>query len=222
LVGYCEDIKVTDENGDVIETRKYPLDVYYIHAPRCWSGWHTQCENPPETLELRDAWMALEAMVGVDHSARRIGLSNVSPDELLDIIHFVQERQKDPDSYPPPRVPDAVQAMADPIYPSEDLRAVCRQYGIEFVSYSTLGTQHHSSQVNPVLTSPIVLGLAAKHQRSVAEVVLSWALQHGMSVIPRSNKQQHIYELSRLLEDPAFLDDDDLVQIDSMKQRSTY
>lgn len=80
------------------------------------------------------------------------------------------------------------------------------------------GTQHRSVSTNPVLGSPIVQSIANKHGRSTAEVVLSWALQKGMSVIPRSSNQQHIQQLARLLGDnPGFLDETDMQQVDSMK-----
>ena len=204
-----------------------PLDSYLIHAPACWSGWHTRCENPPPTLDLRSVWLALEAVVDIDGSARRIGLSNVHPPQLLDIIRFVEERQGQPEQQAgaaPPHMPDVVQIYADPIRPAEEMRRICREYGIEFVSYSTLGTQHRMvTGQNPVLSSPIVQALAEKHGRSIAEVVLSWALQNGMSVIPRSSQPQHIRELARLLPKngqsgaASFLDANDLLQMDSMK-----
>jgi diketogulonate reductase-like aldo/keto reductase len=219
LLGFCENDLILDQDGNVVETRPFPLDIYYIHAPKCWEGWHPACDSDhPPLLDLRDSWLAMEAVVGLDYSARRIGLSNVHPDELLDIIDFVRARQEAGQKNPPPRLPDAVQAFADPIVPSEELRLICQEHGIEFVSYSTLGTQHRSTSQNPVLTSPIVESLAIKHNRSVAEVVLSWAMRKGMSVIPRSSKRHHIQELARLLQDDAlFLDDQDMVQMDSMK-----
>lgn len=69
-----------------------------------------------------------------------------------------------------------------------------------------------------MLESPIVLSIANKHDRSTAEVVLAWALQKGMGVIPRSSKRDHILQLARLLKDqPFFLDESDIEQIDSMK-----
>ena len=203
LVGFCQD-------GDT------PLDVYYIHAPRCWAGWHNRCNDPPSTLELRDSWMAMEAVAGIDHTAKRIGLSNVHPNELLDIIQFVQERIQRGETNPPPRIPDVLQAYADPINTASELRQICQHHDIEFVSYSTLGTQHRNVQENPVLTSMVVQRLAEKHQRSVAEVVLSWALQNDMSVIPRSTKKHHIEELARLLTDPTFLDPSDLEAMDTL------
>jgi diketogulonate reductase-like aldo/keto reductase len=213
LVGFCEDQVILDEEGRVQEARPYPLDVYYIHAPKCWNGWHPRCTGAPETLELREAWQAMEAVAGIDHSSARVGLSNVSPEELLDIIQFVRDRPAD--SYPPPRMPDVVQAYADPLRPSPELLRICQEHGIEFVSYSTLGTQHHGTS-NPVLTDPIVKELAETHGRSAAEVVLSWALQKGMSVIPRSSKAHHIDQLANLIFQPPFLSEGDITSIDSM------
>jgi len=211
LLGFCPDQMELDD-GQVVP---YALDIYYIHAPTCWDGWHPRCKDHPPLLPLRESWQAMEAVVGLDRTARRIGLSNVHPNELLDIIHFVEERQKQPTEGAPPRKPDVVQAYADPLHPATELRQICRQYGIEFVSYSTLGTQHRQGS-NPVLGSPMVHRLATKHQRSIAEVVLSWALQHNMSVIPRSSKWAHIQELARLLDNRRFLDADDMREMDGM------
>jgi diketogulonate reductase-like aldo/keto reductase len=215
LVGFCEDQVLADENGNIVEARPYPLDVYYIHAPHCWDGWHPRCTSPPPTLSLRDAWRGMEAVVGIDHSAKRIGLSNVSPAELLDIIAFVQERQAAGETNPPPRMPDALQAFADPLKPAKELRRICAEHGIEFVSYSTLGTQHRQGR-NPVLTSDTVEMLAKRYNRSVAEVVLSWARQNEMSVIPRSTRENHIQELSNMLTQPPFLSVEDLELMDKM------
>ena len=87
--------------------------------------------------------------MALDHSAKRIGLSNISAGELLDIIAFVKEREEAGETNPPPRMPDAIQIYADPIKPAKELRRICAEHGIEFVSYSTLGTQHRQGR-NPV------------------------------------------------------------------------
>lgn len=139
LLGFCNDISVESPDGSELSI-PYPLDVYYIHAPACWKGWHPRCDDPPPTLNLRDAWKGMEAVAGLDFSAKRIGLSNVHPDQLLDIISFVEERIQRGETYPPPRMPDVLQAYADPLHPADELRAICKEYNIEFVSYSTLGT----------------------------------------------------------------------------------
>ena len=155
--------------------------------------------------------------VAHDGNAERIGLSNVWPSQLLDIIQFVRERQKydDGKGFPPPRMPDVVQAYADPLQPATELRQICKEHGIEFVSYSTLGTQHQmKGGKNPVLNNSDINAIAEKHDRSSAEVVLSWALQNDMSVIPRSRQSHHISELSNLLTGDPFLDEFDLATFD--------
>lgn len=200
LLGFCD-----NDNND----NKYPLDIYYIHAPTCWNGWHSRCNGIKSTdlLSLRNIWLAMEKIISIDKNTKRIGLSNISPNELLDIILFVHERQKQnnnmissDDSNSIPRIPDVVQAYSDPIHPNHELRIICIQNNIEFVSYSTLGTQHQMKNgVNPVLGNDVIIELATIYQRSTAEIVLSWAIQNNMSIIPRSTNQLHIQQLSNLL-----------------------
>lgn len=240
LLGFCDDLVLSPDeqyssNKNVYDDEKnndtvlYPLDVYYIHAPKCWQGWHPRCNSLKEsTLPLKEAWLAMEAVVGIDQSATRIGLSNVNDHELLDIIQFVQQRQKrqlknnrSSESYPPPRMPDVLQSYADPLRPAKRLRQICEKYNIEFVSYSTLGTQHrsfHEKGINPVLSHPTIQSLAYKYKRSTAEVVLSWAMASGMSVIPRSKTEEHIEELANMLhrENVDFLSEEDLKLVDAM------
>mmetsp|Transcript_4940 Transcript_4940/g.6040 ORF Transcript_4940/g.6040 Transcript_4940/m.6040 type:complete len:337 (-) Transcript_4940:80-1090(-) len=225
LVGFCDDYEaqdVTDVGGG--GSGKYPLDVYYIHAPECWDGWHPRCNGVKNTLPLRQAWLGMEAVIH-DQNAKRIGLSNIWPQQLLDIIHFVQEREEEikrnggSDSDTPlPRIPDVIQIYADPLKPADELQKICERHGIEFVSYSTLGTQHRMrGNGNPVLGNKHIQNIAKRHNRSTAEVVLSWAMHHkNMSVIPRSSQEKHIKELANLLNHDPFLDRNDLELIDSL------
>jgi diketogulonate reductase-like aldo/keto reductase len=199
--------------GEIIISFAHHIPCYLCDCP---VGWHPKCENPPSTLDLKDAWKAMEAVAGIDHTAKRIGLSNVHPDELLEMIEWVQRRIEAGESYPQPRIPDVLQAYADPIHTATELRRICDDHGIEFVSYSTLGTQHRNVPENPVLMSPVVKRLADKYQRSAAEVVLSWALQNNMSVIPRSSQKQHLEELARLLTNPTFLEEEDLMAMETL------
>ena len=47
---------------------------------------------------------------------------------------------------------------------------------------------------NPVLTHPVLKRIARKAGRSVASVVLSWAVQSDVGVIPSSRNRAHIEE----------------------------
>ena len=211
LVGFC----------DAPNQLPYPLDTYYIHAPDCflWKGWHPLCDNPPQIIPLHEAWLGMEAVVGLDKSARRIGLSNITPSQLKGIIQFVEERNHMGNTAPPPRLPDVVQSYADPLHPSRELRTICRHHGIEFVSHSTLGYRHvvtFQSKGNPVLNHPIVREISRKIGKSEILIVLMWAMQSGMSVIPRSSNRSHISELALLLNEPPVLSAQDVELIDNI------
>jgi hypothetical protein len=65
LLGFCEDEVLLNEDGSVAELRPFPLDMYYIHAPTCWKGWHLCCDNHPPLLDLHSSWMTMEAVVSV-------------------------------------------------------------------------------------------------------------------------------------------------------------
>merc|ERR1712037_1048039 len=205
LLGFCDmfSIRSAIAKGDGAMPEPFPLDVYYLHAPECWQGWHPKCETGEEmTMSLREAWEAME-LVKKDKNAVKIGLSNVSEEELQDIIDFVKERW--------------AKSKADG-EPNIDMRLLCQENGIDFVSYSTLGTQQEFNEEgeNPVLTDAVVKKMAEKYERSEAEVVLSWALQSGMSVIPRSQNEEHIKQLSNLITDPSFVSWEDLDEIDTI------
>ncbi len=71
------------------------------------------------------------------------------------------------------------------------MRRLCEAHDIFYMAFSTFGTQWRA-EVNPVLTHPVILSIAEKHGQSAAAVVLSWALQEGVVVIPRASTRNHL------------------------------
>jgi diketogulonate reductase-like aldo/keto reductase len=86
----------------------------------------------------------------------------------------------------------------DPLHQDSEVRQWCEENGVMYTSYSTLGTQHRGDK-NPVLTHPVIVSIAKAHKVSPAVVVLSWALELGVGVIPRSSNPKHIKELATVL-----------------------
>lgn len=69
--------------------------------------------------------------------------------------------------------------------------------GIAYVAYSTLGGQwahrpSSSSSPNPVSADPTLGAIASAHGTSVHTVALSWALQSGAIILPRSSNSERI------------------------------
>lgn len=90
------------------------------------------------------------------------------------------------------------QNWMDPLHQDVEVRQWCEENGVMYTSYSTLGTQHRGDK-NPVLTHPVIVSIAKAHKVSPAVVVLSWALELGVGVIPRSSNPKHIKELATVL-----------------------
>ena len=148
------------------------IDSVLIHKPRCWPG---ACQRDPEG-SWQDSWRALEELVDAGVIGA-IGICDVD-DRLLD--ELLKQRIK----------PHIIQNWMDPFRQQTHIRDRCQQEGILFQGYSTLGTQwvhHRGYDINPVLNSPVLLGIAEKYGVGVAQVVINWAAQvHGVSVLPAS------------------------------------
>ena len=80
--------------------------------------------------------------------------------------------------------PHLVQSWMDPLQQARPLRRVCREHGIQFQAYSSLGTQHHVG-INPVLRHPVLNALAQEIGKSVAQAADPRAAPPGKQ--PRSH-----------------------------------
>ena len=67
-----------------------------------------------------------------------------------------------------------------------------------------------------VLKDPVLARIAAKHQATVAQVALAWALQLGYAVIPSSTRRENL--ASNLLARDLKLDAEDMAQIAALER----
>jgi len=178
------------------------LDLFMLHFPQCWG---TLCDGKAPEGTWQDSWRALEALhrQGV---VRAIGVSNFDMDQLVELVGLASEGAG----------PHVVQANSDPFHPNTEMQDFCRLQGIQFVGYSSLGSQWmmRGYTSNPVLANHKVGEVAAAHGVAPAQAVLRWALQKGQVVIPRSSKRERMVQNLDLW---AFqLSDADVQLIDSL------
>ncbi len=167
------------------------VDLLLLHTSDC-ADWSGLCQDDPHRGNFYDSWRALETLYK-QGKVRAIGVSNFRRDQLEALSAQAV-------------VPiQAVQNWMDPLHPDRAARQWCQDHGVLYTSYSTLGSQwQYRSDLaegggNPVLTHPVVLGIAEAHHTTPVLVVLSWAVQEGVSIIPRSSNHRHIDELATLL-----------------------
>lgn len=65
----------------------------------------------------------------------------------------------------------------------------CKQSKIVFEAYSPLATGKLIESESKLLNE-----IAKKHNKSVAQVLIRWGLQHETVVLPRSTQKQHIID----------------------------
>ncbi|MBN9023919.1 MAG: aldo/keto reductase, partial [Rhizobiales bacterium] len=70
-----------------------------------------------------------------------------------------------------------------PYLAQDAVLAACREWGMAFTAYSPLGRQR-------VLDDPVIAGIAARHGRTAAQVVLRWEIQQPGVVGRRDDPQE--------------------------------
>lgn len=101
------------------------------------------------------------------------------------------------------------QIELSPYLQNRKLTAYLKEQGVAVTSYMTLA-------YGKVLKDPVLARIAAKHNATVAQVALAWALQLGYAVIPSSTKRENL--ASNLLARDLKLDADDMAAIAALER----
>lgn len=167
---------------------KRKLDVALLHAPFCWEG---QCNREQldflNTKGWYSAWRNLEKMHD-EGLVSAIGVSNFHPHQLLELLSFANKRVA------------VVQNFMDPFHQDGEVRGICRDHGIAYMAYSSLGNQWWR-RGNPIFGNELLNDIAAEHNSTVSSVVLHWVLSTGAVIIPKSSKVDHIVTNANILTD---------------------
>jgi methylglyoxal/glyoxal reductase len=142
-----------------------------------------------------ESWRALEHIFA-DKRARAIGVSNFLVPHLTELLAHAKV------------VPAVNQIEVHPFLPQEDTRAFCKEHGITVEAYSPL--THGKRIADPVITE-----VAHEAQRTNAQVLLRWGIQHGMVVLPKSVNEGRIAENAGLFD--FELDEASMTKLDALE-----
>ncbi len=134
----------------------------------------------PVSGKRTETWKAMTRLVK-EGKCRSVGVSNYITrhlDELLESSSLV---------------PAVNQVEFSPFLYQKDLLKFCEASKIQLEAYSPLTRGRR-------LDNPHVKGIAAKHEKSPAQIVLRWAIQHSVVVIPKSIRKERIVENSQLFD----------------------
>ncbi|KAL7747062.1 hypothetical protein RI367_007558 [Sorochytrium milnesiophthora] len=156
------------------------IDLVLIH----WPG--TAKLKPDDGRHAHnraETFRALEQCVK-DGSVRSIGVSNYTARHLRTLIEDQHQRHG--------LLPAVHQYELHPLYRPDDVEQVCHDHGIAVQAYSSFGEGWFLDAARPECL--LLYDIAGKVHRTVAQVLLRWAIQRGYAVIPKASSAARIKE----------------------------
>lgn len=126
--------------------------------------------------DVHGAWRAMEELYQAGR-IKAIGVSNFHPDRVMDIIahHKV--------------VPAVNQVETHPFHQQVETQQFLQENGVQIQSWGPF-----AEGKNDIFTNEVLQGIAAKHQKTVAQVILRWLTQRGVVAIPKSVRPERMAE----------------------------
>ena len=142
------------------------------------------------------AWRAMEELYH-QGKIRAIGVSNFLPDRLMDLIMNNEI------------TPAVNQIETHPFYQQNESAAFLKEHGVYHQSWAPF-----AEGLNNMFGNDVLVAIAARHNKSVAQIVLRWMVQRDIVVIPKSVRKERIIENFDIFD--FELDAEDIRQIASL------
>jgi diketogulonate reductase-like aldo/keto reductase len=127
----------------------------------------------PVKGKYKETWRALETLYK-EGRVKAIGVSNFQIHHLEEVMDLEIK-------------PMVNQVELHPYLSQQALLSFCQEQGIQLEAWSPL-------MQGQLLDQPVLKQIAAKHSKSVAQVIIRWDLQRGIITIPKSTKEHRIIE----------------------------
>lgn len=193
------------------------LDLYLMHWPvalKSGLGFPEKAEDyvSLEEVPLIETWQALEACLD-QGLAKHIGVSNFSEKKIRNL----KEQAK--------HAPEMNQIELHPLLQQKELVAYCQRENVHLTAYSPLGSGDRPERLKKeddvnLLEESTIKQIAEKHDCSTAQVLISWGVERGTAVIPKSVNPERIQQ--NLASADVSLDDEDMQKIAELNRHSRY
>lgn len=169
------------------------LDLYLMHTPLPFKpkSDHSGVESDsngkfiPIEVPWLDTWRVLEKYYksGV---LKSIGVSNFNAKQLQDLYEKAEIK------------PMNLQIELHVLWPQNEMLDLCKKLNMTVTSYSTLGSPGRGKSpisqfvAGDCLNHPLVKEMAEKYNKTAAQILLRYAIQRGVSVIPKSTNPDRL------------------------------
>ncbi|KAJ6519974.1 NADP-dependent oxidoreductase domain-containing protein [Mycena sanguinolenta] len=174
------------------------FDLFLVHFPIALKYVDPSERYPPEwfgadgkTVHLQDTpmhetWQAMEELVDAGLT-KNIGLSNSQGSLILDVLRYARIK------------PQVLQIELHPYLTQEHLVDLAKTLDIAITAYSSFGPQSYieldmDRGATSLLTHDVVTSLSTKYNKTTAQILLRWATQRGIAVVPKSNDPQRLIQ----------------------------
>lgn len=151
------------------------LDLYLLHWP-----------VPREFDATLASWQAMEKLLA-EGRLRAIGVCNFNPDHLRRLRENSQT------------VPALNQIELHPYFSQSAVREANWEEGVLTQAWSPIGGVKRywagaGAAVHDSLNDEVIKALAVRHGKSPAQIILRWHIENGVSVIPKSSRDERLME----------------------------
>ena len=126
--------------------------------------------------DVYGSWRAMEDLYR-EGKIRAIGVSNFYPDRLTDLILHNEIK------------PAVNQIETHPFFQQEESAEFMKEKDVQIESWGPF-----AEGKNNLFKNELLLAIAEKHHKSIAQVVLRWLIQRNIVVIPKSVRKEKIVE----------------------------
>lgn len=188
------------------------VDLYLIHWPvafkRMSENFWSKSEDEKtryyaENVTLADTWKALEKLVDLK-LARSIGVSNYNQSQIDEVLQVARIK------------PAVNQIELHPYFNQREMREYCAKHNIVITSYSPLSNLKRENEPEDAsaLFNSVIQKIAKEKNKSTAQIIIRWHLQHGLVVIPKTVTPARVEENSQVYD--FVLSENEMKQIDQL------
>jgi len=167
------------------------LDLFLIHWPIAHKKGVLFPEAPtgflsPDELPVAETWKAMEQLVD-QGLCKHIGVSNFSVKKLKALLEVARIK------------PEMNQVELHPYLQQQGMLDFCASQGVSLTAYSPLGSMDRPAELKTsdepiLLEDKTIQDVASRLGVTPAQVLISWAIQRGTVVIPKSSHPERLQQ----------------------------
>ena len=171
------------------------VDLYLVHWPMKGTR--------------KDTWKAFESLYSTSKGQNVIAKNEATEGvRAIGVANYLEPFLKELDTYSE-IVPAVNQVEFSPYLYLKDLLEMCQSKYIQLQAYTPLVRGERMKDAK-------LVALAEKYDKTPAQIILRWALQHGVSTIPKSASQHRLKENFDVFD--FNINEEDMLKIDNFNE----